>query len=190
MIGVRALIGASFVVALSVGSASAIPIAPNSVTNVTVPNVYIGQASFNPFQVFDITYTFNLPSAVYAITTAVVLDAQPGPPAIYGITNLFYEWVGLTGPIQISDGSGNYTGAIPTTLTGIVSTTPLILHVFTGNGITHPFGSALDNGGGYQVSLSVDQAPVPGALVLFGSVIAGGIGGLQMMRRRRRASVA
>ena len=51
-------------------------------------------------------------------------------------------------------------------------------------------GTAIGGQGGFVNYSLVANTPIPGAVVLFGSVLAGGIGGVQLMRRRRAAQVA
>ena len=58
-------------------------------------------------------------------------------------------------------------------------------------------GDRVDPAGRYDFDIAAEpcpncappgDAPIPGAAFLFGSVVAGGLGGVQVMRRRRRAN--
>jgi len=60
--------------------------------------------------------------------------------------------------------------------------------VFSPKTLSHAILYGVACGGAGGPSCEVGETPVPGAVFLMGSVLAGGIGGMQLMRRRRKVA--
>lgn len=168
---------------------------PGSVTPIDGGNTYAGQNTFLGGQTVLDTYTFTFTPSLFGISTNISLNSLGSNNL--GIANLYYRWD--NGPaVQVSNAAGIALDVIvpfSSTISGVLSSSPLQITVFTANG-----GAALSNGGSYQLRLTVSEcdgpncapgdAPVPGAVLLFGSVLAGGVGGMQILRRRRKSMAA
>jgi hypothetical protein len=196
MFSVRSLVGATFALAISTISANAVLISPG-VTAITAPNTYQTQNQFlGGTNILDVyTLTFSTPPALFGVSTNISLNSDGS--GNLGIANLYYQWGG--GPaVQVSNAAGvalDTVVAFSSLIQGVLGPSPLVITVFTANG-----GHVLSSGGSYQMRLTVSECdgrncaptdtPLPGAVVLFGSALAGGVGGIQLMRRRRKAKVA
>ncbi len=194
MLSVRSLVEATFALAISAVSASAVPIAPGS-NVITGPDTYQAARAFNAgsttvFDVYDFTYVTPPLLAGFSTAVAINFNGVGGK----GITDLYYVWSGGT-EVQVTDSTGtvvlshSYSGVLP-------ASGPFSITVFTKN----PTGHVLANGGGYELRLTITDCdgrncapgdvPLPGAVMLFGSVLAGGVGGMQIVRRRRKSKAA
>ena len=158
--------------------ALAIGILPGSTTNLVHDDNY-SYATFPPLggnAVVNDTFNFVAPSGgLGTVTTAIALNTggntQPGH---FGVANLTITWFNsLNNPIDtlvITNGSG------------VVSNPGASLLVALAGGAYHILvtGTALSQGGFYN--LNVATTPLPPALILFGTALAG----LTWLGRRRR----
>jgi hypothetical protein len=135
-------------------------------------------ASFTNIYKFDVNPT--------AVEGDVLLNVHVVPPnGIFGgVANLAAQWfttggVALSGIFQITDASGLF---VPPATDGYHWLFPGIP---VGDAYLQVTGSRIGDNGRYDFDLSAVATPLPSAVFLFGSVLAGGVGGLQLMRRRR-----
>jgi len=195
MVRLGGLLGAAFAVALTATSANAVAID----AGVLAPgDGYFFNQVVTPGASIEYDFTFTLPSEVTTSSSVTVQLPNPTPGFNIGIADLVITWVSgfstQNGPIAITDGSGLTiaSAVLSAVLNGATATLHLTGTALPGSapGFDPQFDlsvlASCDAGGG----CAPGDAPLPGAVVLFGSVLAGGVGGLQIMRRRRRVTAA
>jgi hypothetical protein len=143
----------------------------------------LGGASFINIYKFDVS-----PDAIIG---NVLLNVHVVPPSSIfgGVANLTAQWFTtggtiLSGIFQITDGTGNF---VPPAANGYHW---LFGNIPVGDAYLQVLGSRIGANGRYDFDLSAIATPLPSAVFLFGSVLAGGVGGLQLMRRRRVSRAA
>jgi hypothetical protein len=150
-------------------------------------SVLVGASFINVYR-FDVT-----PNNILS-DTLVAVHVAPPDSQFGGVKNLTLAWLDSGGntifTLNVTDSSGNY---IPPTGNGTVVQQPLLV----GTVFLQVTGNRVDPAGRYDFDIAAEpcpncappgDTPLPGAAFLFGSVVAGGLGGVQVMRRRRRAN--
>jgi hypothetical protein len=149
------------------------------------PDQSVLVGSFNNFYKFDVT-----PNNILA-DTLVAVHVAPPDPQFGGVKNLTMSWLDAGGnsifSLNITDSTGTY---IPPTVDGSIVQQALLI----GTVFLKVTGDRVDPAGRYDFDIAAEpcpncappgDTPIPGAAFLFGSVVAGGLGGVQVMRRRR-----
>jgi hypothetical protein len=155
----------------------AVGILPGSTTDL-VNGGYYSYATFLPLgpnEVVNDTFNFNVASGLNAITTGIALNSNPAAQGPFGVANLTIAWFnGVTpiGSLNVTDGDGLLTNPSASLFLALAAGTYHIL-------VT---GTALTAGGFYN--LNVATTPLPPALILFGTALAG----LTWLGRRRRSA--
>jgi hypothetical protein len=167
--------------ALLLGAAPtyAVGILPGSTTDIVTGQNY----SYSPFPPLvanasiNDTFSFNA-GGMNAMTTAIALNPDPTTQGPFGVANLTIAWFNSAldpiGTLAVTDGLG------------VVSNPGASLFLALTGGLYHVVvtGTVLSGGGFYN--LNVATTPLPPALILFGTALAG----LTWLGRRRRASTA
>jgi hypothetical protein len=163
-------------------NAATVPISPGGSYVLDGGNTYSGGMLSAPsIASFVHNYTFSVASGDLPFSTLTISTALPGgPPGPSGIKLLTVEWLSPTnvslGTLLVTNSLGNVTGNPP-----LVVGLSLLAEV--GNYILKVSGTPTHGGDGYL--LNITTTPLPPALLLFGSALAGlGLLG----RRRRRAT--
>jgi hypothetical protein len=161
-------------------SAQAVQIEPNDVISPVAQNTTYAFTELHagPAGAFVDNYYFNYAPTIISTASAVDLKLT----SVVGFTTLTLSWIGPTSVSQtfdvllnpnvafnldLSDGPGLYTLRINGTPTATAAETA--------------YAGALTTGE------NANETPIPGAVLLFGSVLAGGVG---LMRRRRSVAQA
>jgi hypothetical protein len=138
----------------------------------------------------SVDYLFTVTSAISSQSIATTF--HPDGSGSLGIDNASLQWyefngstyvsVGPSGFLQVSDASGVETSLTPTL--NFLLTSPPGMYELLFSGTTE------SNGGNYDLSVTAlgstreGQTPLPGALALFGSALAGS--GFLMRRRKNK----
>jgi hypothetical protein len=143
---------------------------------------------------FTNVYRFNVTPDNILSDTLVAVHVAPPDTTFGGVKNLTLSWLDAGGnsiyTLNITDSTGNY---IPPTVDGSTVQQALLI----GTAFLQVTGDRVDPAGRYDFDIAAEpcpncappgDTPIPGAAFLFGSVVAGGLGGVQVMRRRRRAN--
>jgi hypothetical protein len=138
----------------------------------------LGGSSFVNIYKFDVNPT--------AIEGDVLLNVHVAPPNIIfgGVANLTAQWfttggVVLSPAFDITDALGKFIAPAANGFHWLFGSIPV------GDAYLQVTGSRIGDNGRYDFDLAAVATPLPSAVFLFGSVLAGGVGGLQLMRRRR-----
>ncbi len=139
---------------------------------VSANTTYSGNITRNVGESFTDEYSFTFNPIFAASNTVSALIGGTGFSA------LSWTWVDpsnntLVGPVDVLVGGNNLT--VPLTFAG------------TGTYILRLVGTSFGQGGIYNFDMVTSQVPLPPALFLFGTVLAGGMG---LMRYRKKAAAA
>jgi hypothetical protein len=211
MLGVKSLTVALFGLALVTAPAGAVSLAPDGPAVLFSagfpPTGY--QATPGPIANggFQHDYTFIVPLAVEANLTNLVPHVPTGgtftAPAVALLTATWYTLDTTTSTLSAalasttsSDGAGVFIpgGANLSIALNSLLLSPGVEYLLRITGISAGGDSRYD----FDLHGAVcdgpdcrpDPTPLPGAVFLFGSVLAGGVGGMQLMRRRRQKQIA
>jgi hypothetical protein len=213
MFGSKTIYGAIAAVVLSYGAAQAATVQIS--LPYTTAAAALGGATFGSLQPGGDDYALNPSTTVLGnaatpfenyykfdvsplpVNSATTIQVHVVPPnALFGgVKNLTAQWfvdadgfgganpVSVGGPQLITDGAGLFNpgffnGAIISQVLGV------------GEAYLVVTGQIIGTNGRYDFDLVAGAVPLPGAVFLFGTVLAGGVGGLQLMRRRRANAAA
>lgn len=182
--GLKLILQAAVCAALMAGPASALPIFSQNVTlpagsandlNIGDSDLLLGAATGAEDESFTQYFSFN------ALTSLTALSFAEDPGAFGKFKNLTLQWLESDGITTVGD------FLLVTNAAGVFQTSgPLVVPLIVGNlyhlRVTGDIGS--DGGGSYNVNLTA--TPIPPALLLFGTALAGL--GLLGRRSRRRAT--
>jgi hypothetical protein len=155
--------------------ALAVGILPGSTTNLVHGENYSYATFSTPNAVISDTFNFVVPSGgLGSFTTAIALNSggntQPGN---FGVANLTVAWFSGVTPID---------SLVVTNASGVVSNPAASLFLALAGGAYHILVTGTALGGGGIYNLNVATTPLPPALLLFGTALAG----LTWLSRRRR----